>query len=44
MPDLGWDIAEAQLLQENQGNNIPHITFPLQALITIMNGPKIPFY
>ena len=36
MPDLGWDIAEAQLVQENQGNNNPHITFPLQALITII--------
>ena len=36
MPDLGWYIAEAQLLQENQGNNIPHITFPLQALIIII--------
>ena len=36
MPDLGWDIAEAQLIQENQGNNNPHITFPLQALITII--------
>ena len=36
MPDLGWDIAEAQLPQENQENNNPHITFPLQALITII--------
>ena len=34
MPDLGWDIAETQLIQENQGNDKPHITFPLQALIT----------
>ena len=36
MPDLGWDIAETQLIQGNQGNNNPHITFPLQALITII--------
>ena len=36
MPDLGWDIAEAQLIQENQGKNQPHITFPLQAIITII--------
>ena len=36
MSDLGWDIAETQLIQENQGNNNPHITFPLQALITII--------
>ena len=36
MPDLGWDIAETQLIQENQGNNNPHITFPLQVLITII--------
>ena len=36
MPDLGWDIAEAQLPQENQENNNPHIAFPLQALITII--------
>ena len=36
MPDLGWDIAETQLIQGNQGNNNPHTTFPLQALITII--------
>ena len=36
MPDLGWDIAETQLIQENQGNNNPHITFPLQTLITMI--------
>ena len=35
LPDLGWDIAETQLIQENQGNNIPHMTLPLQTLITI---------
>ena len=43
MPDPGWDIAETQL-QENsnnrkaQGNpesNNPHITLPLQVMITI---------
>ena len=36
MPDLGWDIAEAQLTQENQENNEPHITLPLQTLITVI--------
>ena len=36
MPDLGWDIAETQLVQENQGNNDPHMTLPLQALITVI--------
>ena len=36
MLDLGWDIAEAQLVQENQGSNNPHTTFPLQALIAII--------
>ena len=35
MPDLGWDIAETQLLQETQGNNNTHMTFILQTLITI---------
>ena len=43
MPDLGWDIAETQL-QENSNNrkahgnsesNNPHITLPLQVMITI---------
>ena len=28
MPDLGWDIAETQLVQENQGNNDSHMTPP----------------
>ena len=36
MPDLGWDIAEAQLTQENQENNEPHMTLPLQMLITVI--------
>ena len=35
MPDLGWDIAEKQLLQENQGNNNTHMTLALQTVITI---------
>ena len=36
VPDLGWDIAEAQLTQENQENNEPHMTLPLQTLITVI--------
>ena len=36
MPDLGWDIAETQLVQENQGNNDSHMTLPLQTLITVI--------
>ena len=36
MPDLGWDIAEAQLTQENQENSEPHMTLPLQTLVTII--------
>ena len=36
MPDLGWDIAETQILQENQGNNNTHITLALQTVITII--------
>ena len=35
MPDLGWDIAETQLLQENQGNNNTHMTLALQTVITL---------
>ena len=35
MPNLGWDIAEAQLLQKNQENNNTNMTFTLQAVITI---------
>ena len=36
MPDLGWDIAEAQLTQETQENSEPHMTLPLQTLVTII--------
>ena len=36
MPDLGWDIAEAQLTQENEKNSEPHMTLPLQTLVTII--------
>ena len=36
MPDLGWDIAETQLIQENQKENNPNLTPPLQTLITII--------
>ena len=28
MPDLGWDIAETQLIQENQKENNPNLTPP----------------
>ena len=28
MPDLGWDIAETQLVQEDQGNNDSHMNPP----------------
>ena len=36
MPDLGWDIAETQLIQENQKENNQNMTPPLQTLITII--------
>ena len=36
MPDLGWDIAETQLLQENQESNNTHMTLTLQTIITII--------
>ena len=36
MPDLGWDIAETQLIQEVQKENSPNMTLPLQTLITII--------
>ena len=36
MPDLGWDIAETQLFQENQKENNPNLTPLLQTLITII--------
>ena len=38
MPDLGWDIAESQLQEDEQGgteNNNHHTTLPLQVMITI---------
>ena len=28
MPDLGWDIAETQLIQENQKEDNPNLTPP----------------
>ena len=42
MPDLGWDVAEPQLqkdhkqveVQENSEINNPHMTIPIQAMIT----------
>ena len=36
MSDLGWDIAETQLIQENQKENKSNMTGPLQTLITII--------
>ena len=36
MPDLGWDIAETQLIQEVQKENSPNMTLPLQTLVTII--------
>ena len=36
IPDLGWDIAETQLIQENQKENNQNLTPPLQTLITII--------
>ena len=36
MPDLGWDIAETQLIQENQKENNSNLTSPLQTLIMII--------
>ena len=36
MPDLGWDIAETQLVHEKQENNDPHKTSPLQTLVTVI--------
>ena len=36
MPYLGWDIAETQLIQENQKDNNQNLTPPLQTLITII--------
>ena len=36
MPDLGWDIAETQLIQENQKGSSSNMTPPLQTLVTII--------
>ena len=36
MPDLGWDIAETQLIQENQKENNQNLTPPIQTLLTII--------
>ena len=36
MPDLGWDIAETQLIQENQKESNSNMTPPLQTLIMII--------
>ena len=36
MPDLGWDIAETQSIQEVQKESSPNMTLPLQTLITII--------
>ena len=36
MPDLGWDIAETQLIQENQKESSSNMTPPLQTLVTII--------
>ena len=36
MPDLGWDIAETQLIQEVQKENSPNMTPPLQTLVMII--------
>ena len=35
-PDLGWDIAETQLVYEKQENNDSHKTPPLQTLVTVI--------
>ena len=36
MPDLAWDIAETQLIQEAQKENSPNMTPPLQTLVTVI--------
>ena len=36
MPDLGWDIAETQLVHEKQENKDPHKAPPLQTLVTVI--------
>ena len=35
IPDLGWDIAEAELHQETQRNNCTHMTIILQTIIAM---------
>ena len=40
MPDLGWDIAETQLLQETQGNNNTHMPLSLEHYRTRLTGSK----
>ena len=36
IPDLGWDIAETQLIQENQKESSSNMTPPLQTLVMII--------
>ena len=36
MPDLAWDIAETQLIQEAKKENNPNMTPPLQTLVTVI--------
>ena len=36
MPDLGWDIAETQLIQEKQKESNSNMTPPLQTLVMII--------
>ena len=36
MPDLGWDIAETQFIQENQKENNSNMTPPLQTQMMII--------
>ena len=36
MPDLAWDTAETQLIQEAQKENNPNITPSLQTLVTVI--------
>ena len=36
MPDLAWDIAETQLIQEDQKENNPNMTPPLQTLVMVI--------
>ena len=36
MPDLGWDIAETQLIQEKQKERNSNMTPPLQTLVMII--------